>query len=140
MSTQSGTKSIKTNFSRILLTAFFLASVLTHARAASPADSTVDNNGIIRYIGQDEEMLMFEVNYSNVSGDRFMLEITEGPQNVLFKEITGNRKYFKMFRIPKEFENIRFVIRDMKDNSKKAYLVNTNSRLYYDVVINRVKN
>jgi hypothetical protein len=83
-------------------------------------------------------MFLFNVQFNNITGEKFVVEIVEAWDNVLFREIYTDKEFGKKFKIPKDLEKVRFIIKGLKNKSKHVFLVNSNLRTYHDVVVKRV--
>ena len=137
MSRQSFFTSSGIIFRTLSLSALIFSSVCAYSQSVTSGDET-SKNAVIRYLGSDEEMFIFNVQYNNVLGDKFILEINDNSGNALFRSIYSDRVFYKKFKIPKEIGKLNFTIKNIKDKSKYTFLVDSNIRTYEDVVISRV--
>ena len=85
-------------------------------------------------------MFLFDVRFSNPNSDKFLLEIMESSNNNLFKEIYRDKLFVKKFKIPTDLGELKFVIRNLKDNSSQTFIVNRSQRLLEEVVVKKLKH
>ena len=137
MKKQSAFKAMKTVFGKLLFATIVFASSPAFAQSIIKED-VASKDAKIEYLGSDDEMFLFNVHYNNTKGDKFIIEVLESSDNVLFKEIYTDKEFNKKFKIPKDLEKLSFVIKGVKDKSKQVFLVNSSLRTYHDVVVRRV--
>ena len=137
MKKRSSFKAIRTVFGKFVFSALVLTSGPAFAQSIIK-DGLPDKDATIEYLGSDDEMFLFNVHYNNTKGDKFIIEVLESSDNVLFKEIYTDKEFNKKFKIPKDLEKLSFVIKGVKDKSKQVFLVNSSLRTYHDVVVRRV--
>lgn len=132
-----------------LLTAVFgkliLGSCLILVISAAHAQSTAtgagqSENAIVKYLGIQDDMLVFNVSYANPDGSKFLLIVKDQDGTQLYQNTFSEKTFYKQFRLPKaDKDRIVFVIRDGKDSEVvKAFEINVNSRFIQEVAVKRL--
>ena len=132
-----------------LLTAVFgklipgLCIVLTAATAH--AQTTTSGAGqtesaIVKYLGTQDDMIVFNVSYANPEGSKFQLIVKDQDGTQLYQNIFNEKTFFKQFRLPKaDKDRIVFVIRGGREaDVVKTFEVNVNSRFVQEVAVKRL--
>jgi hypothetical protein len=114
---------------------FFLlmgAGVAAHAQSADPV--------AVRYLGAQDDMLVFNVSYDNPQGSKFTVAIKDQNGNPLYQDNFKDKLFYKQFRLPKaDKDRIVFVIRSGEEAPVvKAFAVNVSSRLVREVAIKKL--
>ena len=122
----------------ILISAFVSAGV---GAAEMPANIAFHETiATVKYLGIDNESYVFNVAYNNESGEKFLLRITDADGNTLFAGTYTDKKFDKRFKVMKEESDgkLKFVIRNLKDNSVQTFEVTTTSKVVEDVVVRKI--
>jgi hypothetical protein len=127
---------------RIAGAVLFSALVSAAAGAAEMAVNKAFHETVatVKYVGGDNESYVFNVAYNNESGQKFLLRITDADDNTLFAGTYTDKKFDKRFKLLKEESDgkLKFVIKNLKDNSVQTFEVTTTSQVVEDVVIKKV--
>jgi len=101
-----------------------------------PADTTAT----VKYLGTQDDMLVFNVAYSNPEGGRFLLTVKDQDGTQLYQSLFSERSFYKQFRLPKsDKDRIVFIFRDSRDAEiVKAFDVNINSRFIREVAVKKI--
>lgn len=127
-------------FIKYLFGASFLL-ILSSARAQSTETSAGSNAvGTVKYLGAQDDMLVFDVAYTNPTGGKFLVIIKDQDGTQLYQNLFSEKTIYKQFRLPKsEKDRVVFVIRDFRDaDIVKAFDINVNSRLIREVAVRKV--
>ena len=127
-------------FIKYLLGASFLL-ILSSARAQTKETGTSSNDAAtVKYLGAQDDMLVFDVAYANPTGGKFLVIIKDQDGTQLYQNIFNEKTIYKQFRLPKsEKDRVVFVIRDFRDaDIVKAFDINVNSRLIHEVAVRKV--
>ena len=99
----------------------------------------VTGTATVKHIGNPQGSVVFQVQYDNLSGDRFSLTIKDNDGAILYQDIYTDKKFDKKFQLPQgEADKIKFIIKGIKNNHIQTFEVNTNTRLVEEVVVKRV--
>jgi hypothetical protein len=140
-------KSLSTTVvSKISFAAFFIFSAAT-ARAqstgsgAGPGDSSAEKAAVVKYLGIQDDMLIFNVSYNNPEGNKFLLAVKDQDGNQLYQDLFRDKMFYKQFKLPKsDKERVVFVIRDgLQKPIVKTFDINIDSHLVQDVAIKKLK-
>lgn len=123
-----------------LIALFIAASSYTSIAQTSAAADSAASLATIKYAGLEDYMYKFDVNYHNVTGSKFIVEIKESDGYAVFSEIYSDENFSKKFLFPKELDN-RFtvVIRNLDNRYVRSFEINTSEKVKEDVAIRRVR-
>jgi hypothetical protein len=123
----------------IVGTFFVLALAPVQAQMATTTDGQSDN-ARVKYLGTQDDMVVFNVSYSNPDGNKFTLIVKDQDGLPLYSNSFSDRSIYKQFRLPKsDKDRIVFVFRDGHDaDIVKTFEINVNSRFVREVAIKKV--
>ena len=132
-----------------LLTAVFgklvLGSCLILTVATAQAQTIVSGAGqsesaTVKYLGMQDDMIVFNVSYANPEGSKFQLIIKDQDGTQLYQNIFNEKTFYKQFRLPKaDKDRIIFVIRNGKEAEMvKTFEVNVNSRFVQEIAVRKL--
>ena len=126
-------------FGKLSLAAAFVLALST-AKAQSTGSTATDNVATVKYLGAQEDMLVFDVSYINPSGGKFQIVIKDQDGTPLYQNVFSEKSIYKQFRLPKsEKDRVVFVIRDYRDaDIVKTFDVNVNSHIIREVAVRKV--
>lgn len=128
-----------TVFGRIFLGIVLVMTLSTvHAQSAASGDSQTETT--IKYLGTQEDLLVFDVSFPNPEGTKFQLTIKDQYGSQLYHNTFGDRSFFKQFLIPKgDKDRIVFIFRNGRDADViRTFEVNVNSRVVREVAIRKL--
>jgi hypothetical protein len=131
---------LKTIPGKLIIGTFFVLSLAT---AQGQTVSTVDgqsDNANVKYVGTQDDMVVFNVSYSNPDGSKFTLIVKDQDGQPLYSNSFNDKSFYKQFRLPKtDKDRVVFVFRDGHDaDVVKAFEINVNSRFIHEVAIKKV--
>jgi hypothetical protein len=116
-------------FGRIVLGATFVMTLATaHAQSS------------VKYLGTQDDMIVFNVSCANPDGSKFQLTIKDQDGTPLYQNTFNDKAFYKQFRLPKtDKDRIIFVFHNTHDaDLVKAFDVNVNSRFVHEVAIKKL--
>ena len=124
----------------ILATSFLLMLATANARPTVATTRPADTAATVKYLGTQDDMLVFNVSYSNPEGGRFLLTVKDQDGTQLYQSLFSEKSFYKQFRLPKsEKDRIVFIFRDSQDvEIVKAFDVNINSRFIREVAVKKI--
>ena len=128
-------------FGRLILGTFFLLTLATaNARPTVVMPYPADTAVTVRYLGTQDDMLIFNVSYSNPDGSRFLLTVKDQDGTQLYQSLFSDKSFYKQFRLPKaDKDRIVFVIHDYRDaDVVKTFDVSVNSRFIREVAVKKI--
>jgi len=128
-------------FSKLLLGSSFLLILSTaHAQSTEACAGSHDTAATVKYLGTQDDMLVFDVAYTNPAGGKFLISIKDQDGQQLYQNFFSEKTVYKQFRLPKsEQDRIVFVIRDFRDaDIVKTFDINVNSRMIREVAVRKV--
>jgi hypothetical protein len=123
----------------IVGTFFVLALAPAQAQMVTSTDGQRDN-ALVKYLGTQDDMVVFNVSYSNPDGNKFTLIVKDQDGLPLYSNSFNDKSIYKQFRLPKsDKDRIVFVFRDGHDaDIVKTFEINVNSRFVREVAIKKV--
>ena len=114
--------------------------ILSSAHAQSTGTVAGPNEAQVKYIGAQDDMLVFDLAYTNPNAGKFLITIKDQDGTQLYQNLFSEKTIYKQFRLPKsEKDRVVFVIRDFRDaDIVKAFDINVNSRLIREVAVRKV--
>ena len=127
---------MKSLFFKLLLGTSFLLSLST-AKAQS---SGATDNAVVKYLGTQDDMLVFDVAYANPTGGKFQITIKEQGGAELYQNVFNEKPFYKRFRLPmSESDRVVFVIRDFHDSDiVKSFDINVNSHIVREIAVRKI--
>src|ERR1700759_3282066 len=111
----------------ILGTAFFFSLAAVRAQTASETQTAAETS--VKYLGTQDNMILFNVSYPNPEGARFSITVKDQDGSQLYQGAFTGKSFYRQFRLPKTDKKITFVLRNGKDaDVVKTFEINGNSR------------
>jgi hypothetical protein len=97
-------------------------------------------SAIVKYLGTQDDMIVFNVSYVNPEGSKFQLIVKDQDGTQLYQNLFNEKTFDKQFRLPKaDKDRIVFVIRTGKEaDVVRAFEINVNSRFVQEVAVKRL--
>jgi len=126
-------------FGKLSLAAVFTL-VLSSAKAQSTETGATDNAATVKYLGTQDDMLVFDISYGNPTNGKFQIVIKDQDGTTAYQNVFTGKNVYKQFRVPKsDKDRVVFVIRDFKDaDIVKTFDINVNSRIIHEVAVRKV--
>jgi hypothetical protein len=125
---------------KLLLAAIFVLTLATaHAQSAEPGEGqNVAAN--VKYLGTQDDMIVFNVSYPNPEGTKFMLAIKDQDGSTIYQNTFSDKVFYKQFMLPKaDKDRVVFIFHNGHDaDFVKEFEVNVNSRFIREVAIKKV--
>jgi hypothetical protein len=132
---------LQASFSRLTFGIVLLLTVAT-GNAQSGGTDTVPgaDRAVVKYLGAQDDMLVFNVAYQNPQGSRFVLTIRDQEGNQFYQDFFKDKAFYKQFRLPKtDKDRIVFAIGNGQEETViKTFAVNVNSRFVQEVAIKKL--
>src|ERR1700722_15017543 len=108
---------------------FFLSVATAHAQSTASGAAQSENAISVRYLGTQDDMLIFNVSYDNPEGNRFLVTVKDQDGTQLYQSLFWDKEFYKQFKLPKsDRDKIIFVIRNGERSPiVKTFSVNINS-------------
>ena len=126
---------------KLMFGTLFLFSVATaHAQPTASGTVTVTDSAMVRYLGSQDDMLIFNVSYDNPKGNKFVVAVKDQDGTQLYQNIFRDKAFYKQFKLPKtDKDEVIFVIRNGQDAPiVKTFAVNIDSRFVQEVAIKKL--
>lgn len=127
-------------FGRSILGILFVLTLET-AHAQSAAIGNGQNEPVtVKYLGTQDDMVVFNVSCSNPEGSRFQLSIKDQDGSLLYQNTFADKSFYKQFRLPKtDKDRVVFIFHNNHDaDLVKAFEINVNSRFVHEVAIKKL--
>jgi hypothetical protein len=125
----------------ILGTSLLIALSTAQAQTVTPAPADGQSeNAMVKYLGTQEDMVVFNVSYNNPDGSRFLLIVKDQDGSPIYSNSFNDRSFYRQFRLPKtDKDRIEFVFRDGRAaDVVKTFEINVSSRFVREVAIKKV--
>ena len=88
----------------------------------------------VKYIEGDNEVLLFNLKYNNISGSDFKLMVLNESGDVLFQQSYSGKNFKKKIRLTRltESDDVTFLIRSPRKNIQLSYKVKVPSKVVDD--------
>lgn len=120
---------------------FLMIAVAAHAQPSDSVIAPKESAAVVKYLGTQDDMLVFNVAYPNADGSKFQLTVKDQDGNQLYQNTFSDKSFYKQFRLPKaDKDKIIFVIRDGHHEADivKAFEININSRYIQEVAVKKL--
>ena len=113
--------------------------LLLLSASATRAQSS-DSAATIKYLGIQDDLVVFNISYSNPQGSIFSLVVRDQDGSELYQHTFHEKNFYKQFRLPKaEKSRLTFMIRNGKEaDIVKNFEINVNSRIIQDVAVKKL--
>ncbi|HZE86131.1 MAG TPA: hypothetical protein VE035_17550, partial [Puia sp.] len=94
----------------------------------------------VKYLGAQEDMIVFNVAYKNPSGDKFSIIVKDQDGSQLYQVVYNEKSFAKQFKLPRaDKDKITFIIRNYKEaDIAKSFAINVNSRFVEDFAVKKL--
>jgi hypothetical protein len=100
----------------------------------------VEDEVTVRYLGTDEQSLIFNVKYANADASKFFVTIRDADGTTLYQNSFTDISFNKRFSLPKtESNKLVFIISDKQSNYNETFEITTKTRVVEDVLVNRIR-
>lgn len=110
------------------------------AQTGASDSATSTGPAVVRYLGVQDDMLIFNVSYNNPMGGKFLVQVLDQNGNQLFQDSFRDKTFYRQFKLPKaDNDQITFVIRKGQDAPvEKRFAVNVSSRFVQEIAIKKL--
>lgn len=130
---------IRNKLTGITVAMLIVSQAATAQTRAVAVREPVTGTATVKHIGNPRGSVVFQVQYDNMTGDRFSLTIKDNDGATLYQDTYTDKKFDKKFQLPQgEADKIKFIIKGIKTNHIQTFEVNTNTRVIEEVAIKRV--
>jgi hypothetical protein len=97
-----------------------------------------EKNAEVKYLGNSEDAVLFNISYSNPNSSKFFVTVLDAEGTTIYQGSFTDKKFDKRFRLPVSEKNkLTFVIRNAKAvELKETFEINT--RYVEDVVVTKI--
>ena len=127
-------------FGRFVPGAMLVMTLATaHAQSVAAGDGQ-NEKATVKYLGIQDDMIVFNVAYTNPESNRFELVIKDQDGSMVYQNSFTDKSFYKQFRLPKtDKDRIFFVFHNNHDaDVVKTFEVNVNSRFVHSVAIKKI--
>jgi hypothetical protein len=127
-------------FGRFVLGAMFVMTLATARAQSASAGEGQNEKATVKYLGTQDDMIVFNVSYANPEGTRFELVIKDQDGSMVYQNNFSDKSFYKQFRLPKtDKDRIFFVFHNNHDaDVVKTFEVNVNSHFVNAVAIKKI--
>jgi hypothetical protein len=123
---------------------FGLILVLTagtaNAQSSGSGVAAGVDSAVVKYLGAQDDMLIFNVSYANPQGSKFVVTILDQNGNQLYQDVFADLTFYRQFKLPKTDKDlITFVFRNGQNAPvEKRFAVNVNSHFVQEIAIKKL--
>ncbi|HXB94259.1 MAG TPA: hypothetical protein VNU70_03835 [Puia sp.] len=128
-------------FGRLITGIFFTLTLATaHAQRVIPGDGQHESAATVKYLGTEEDMIVFNVSYPNPEGNKFQVTIKDQDGSIIYRDYFSERSFYRQFRLPKaDKDRIVFIFHQNEAaDVVKTFEINVNSRYVREVAIRKL--
>lgn len=94
----------------------------------------------VKYLGTQDDMIVFNVSYPNPDGGKFMLTVKDQDGTQLYQNLFSEKSFYKQFRLPKaDKDRIVFIFHNSREaDVVKTFEINVNSRFVQEVAVRKL--
>lgn len=121
-------------------TLFLLSVAAANAQSTASGAGPTDNAAMVKYLGTQDDMLVFNVAYDNPQGSKFLVTIKDQDGNQLYQRFFNDKSFYKEFKLPKtDKDKVVFILRNGQEAPVvKTFAVNVSSRFVQEVAIKKI--
>jgi hypothetical protein len=106
---------MKKHLTTTIFGSLFMLSTFT-VKAQSSDTAGRNEAALIKYLGTQDDMLIFTISYNNPEGTAFTLAVRDQDGSEMYKHAFHEKNFYKQFRLPRtEKSKLSFIIRDGKE-------------------------
>jgi hypothetical protein len=117
-----------------------LIAVQAQAQTTAPVAGEQATPAFVKYIGTQDDMLVFRVAYQNPQGTSFNITVKDQDGIQLYQSTFKEKDFNKQFRLPKDDKNSKvvFLFRDASGNDiARSFEINVSSRYVDEIAVKR---
>jgi hypothetical protein len=106
----------------------------------TPEPGTPESAVLVKFLGTQDDMVLFTVSYANPKGSKFAIIIKDQDGASLYQHTFNDKSFCTHFKLPKtDKSKIAFTIRNYREaDITKTFEVSVNNRLIQDVAVKKV--
>jgi hypothetical protein len=126
-------KSLVTAIASMGLLAFSPAASTQEFASAQPESASAFQ---VKFLGGDNQTLLFSVKYDNKAGNTFRLSVLDENGEACFQDSYSSRDFEKKIKIPRltDTDYVIFLIRSAKENIQLSYKVKVTTKVVDETV------
>jgi len=126
-------------FGKILFGVCFVLAAATVSAQSTAIGAGQSENATVKYLGLQDDMIVFNVAYTNPDGNKFQVIVKDQDGTQLYQNAFSDKAFYKQFRLPRaDKDRLVFIIRNGRDaDVVKTFEVNVNSRITQEVSVRK---
>jgi hypothetical protein len=119
---------------------FIITAVTASAQSNVAVAGDKEDSTMVKYLGTQDDMMVFNVAYKNPAGTPFNIIIKDQDRTQIYQGSFKDKDFYKQFKLPRTTKDkITFIFRNSKDaDIAKTFEINTNSRFIEDVAVKKL--
>lgn len=126
-------------YSAALLTSMlFFSGIMDVAAAATGTE--VENKAQIVYVGSANSLVTFNVNFSNIENEKFVLELTDDHGEVLYRNTFTGKDFNKNIYLKNLGDKckVKFTLKAGKQTINQQFEIDSQTRLIEETVVTKI--
>lgn len=128
---------VKNSYVKGLVATAVAFALLSFSPFPSSLDSADNTSALqVKFLGGDNEALLFNVKYDNKAGNTFRLSVLDENGEACFQDNYSARDFEKKIKIPRltDTDYVIFLIRSAKENIQLSYKVKVTTKVVDETV------
>ncbi len=124
----------------ILSTLFLMSATDCKANGTDPIIDSSNNKPEVAYSGYQDGMLVFNVVYKNLSGEKFTLKVKDSNGDIIYIQDFTDKNFNKRFLMARDLEtdHFTFVISKKGSATAQTFKVGITTKVLENVVVSRL--
>ena len=130
-------------FSTVRASLFAIAmSTVAVTATASPVSGgdPLEKAAEVRYVGADQESLIFNVKYDNVNASKFLVTIKDENGTTIFQDAFSEVNFNKRFLLKLETNKVVFILSDKTNRYTESFSISKEIRTVQDVAVKKLND
>ncbi|HEX5024626.1 MAG TPA: hypothetical protein VFV68_05110 [Agriterribacter sp.] len=131
----------RTFFSAIRASLFAIAiSTVAISATANPVSvgDPLEKAAEVRYLGTDQESLIFNIKYDNVNASKFLVTIKDENGTTIFQDAFSEVNFNKRFLLKLETNKVVFILSDKTNRYTESFSISKEIRTVEDVEVKKL--
>lgn len=130
------------NTLRNVAASVLLAVILVFASATANATDKIKTPNVeVKYVGTVDNSPLFQVEFNNENGEEVFVTLRDANGNILYSEVTREKKFSKRFRlegIELNDSKVTLNIRSKKESAAHVFTINKSVRQVEEVIVSKL--
>ncbi len=115
------------------------AAIANNSITYAKTEKALSENASIKYVGSNDDNLLFNVQFNNVNNEKFTLLVSDENGETMYSVFSKDKNFTKTFALPKSLDlnKINFTIRTNEGTYRQSFSINIATIETEDVVVSK---